>query len=301
MRIIIHFLSLYRIVCYNIFIYKKGKMMDKELQTLQKFYTIAIEFLTHYSFQLVGAMIIVMIGWFAAKYAYALLMRLFESHHFDMTLAKFVANVVKMLIFAAMIVIALGKVGISIAPFVAAIGAVSLTAGLALQGSVSNYAAGVILIISRPFKVGDTLSISGFYGVVEEIKLSYTVLRNEDEELITIPNKKMIGDVLVNSFEFRVVESSIGVAYEEDPAKAIALIKEVLAGFKEIAKEHKPVIGIAKFGESSIEIGLRYWVPTKSYFKTQYEVNLALYQALHVNNISIPYPQREVRILGEKV
>jgi len=275
--------------------------MDKELQTLQKFYTIAIEFLTNYSFQLIGALIIVIIGWFAAKYAYALLMRLFESHHFDMTLSKFVANVVKMLIFAAMIIIALGKVGISIAPFVAAIGAVSLTAGLALQGSVSNYAAGVLLIISRPFKVGDTLSIGSFYGVVEEIKLSYTILRNEDEELITIPNKKMIGDVLVNSFEFRIVESSIGVAYEEDPAKAIALIKEVLSGFKEVSNTHKPVVGIAKFGDSSIELGLRYWVPTKSYFKTQFEVNLALYNILHVNNISIPYPQREVRILGEKV
>lgn len=274
--------------------------MDKELQTLQKFYTIAIEFLTHYSFQLLGALIIVIIGWFAAKYVYALLMRLFERNHFDSTLAKFVASVVKMLVFAAMIVIALGKIGISIAPFVAAIGAVSLTAGLALQGSVSNYAAGILLIISRPFKVGDTLSISGFFGVVEEIKLSYTVLRNEDEELITIPNKKMIGDVLVNSFDVRVVESSIGVAYEEDPAKAIALIKEVLSGFKDVSKEHKPVVGIAKFNDSSIELGLRYWVSTKSYFKTQYEVNLALYNALHVNNISIPYPQREVRILGEK-
>jgi small conductance mechanosensitive channel len=261
---------------------------------------VVIEFLTHYSFQLLGALIIVILGWFAAKYVYALLMRLFERNHFDSTLAKFVASVVKMLVFAAMIVIALGKIGISIAPFVAAIGAVSLTAGLALQGSVSNYAAGVLLIISRPFKVGDTLSISGFYGVVEEIKLSYTVLRNEDEELITIPNKKMIGDVLVNSFEFRVVESSIGVAYEEDPAKAIAVMREVLASFSEVSQEHKPVIGIAKFGESAIELGLRYWVPTKSYFKVQYEVNLALYTALHVNNISIPYPQREVRILGEK-
>lgn len=275
--------------------------MDKELQTLQKFYNIAIEFLTHYSFQLLGALIIVIIGWFAAKYAYALLMRIFERNHFDITLSKFVASVVKMLVFTAMIVIALGKVGISIAPFVAAIGAVSLTAGLALQGSVSNYAAGVLLIISRPFKVGDTLSISGFYGVVEEIKLSYTVLRNEDEELITIPNKKMIGDVLVNSFDVRVVESSIGVAYEEEPAKAIALIKEVLSGCKDVSKTHKPVVGIAKFGDSSIEIGLRYWVPTKSFFKTQYEINLALYTALHVNNISIPYPQREIRILGEKI
>ena len=275
--------------------------MDKELQTLQKFYNIVIEFLTHYSFQLLGALIIVIIGWFAAKYAYALLMRVFERNHFDSTLAKFVAGVVKMLIFVAMIVIALGKIGISIAPFVAAIGAVSLTAGLALQGSVSNYAAGVLLIISRPFKVGDTLSVAGVYGVVEEIKLSYTMLRNEDEELITVPNKQMIGDVLVNSFDVRVVESTIGVAYEEDPAKAIALIKDVLSGFKEVSKEHKPVVGIAKFGDSSIELGLRYWVPTKSFFKTQYEVNLALFRALHDNHISIPYPQREVRILGENV
>jgi len=274
--------------------------MDKELQTLQKFYTVAIEFLTHYSFQLLGAFLIVIIGWFAAKYVYALLMRLFERNHFDSTLAKFVASVVKMLVFTAMIVIALGKVGISIAPFVAAIGAVSLTAGLALQGSVSNYAAGVLLIISRPFKVGDTLSIGGFYGVVEAIKLSYTVLRNEDEELITIPNKKMIGDVLVNSFDVRVVESTIGVAYEQDPDKAIALIKEILSGFSEVSHEHKPVIGIAQFGESTIELGLRYWVPTKSFFKVQYEVNLALYHALHVNAVKMPYPQREVRILGEK-
>ena len=275
--------------------------MDKELQTLQKFYNIVIEFLTNYSFQLLGALIIVIIGWFAAKYAYTLLMRLFESHHFDSTLSKFIANVVKILIFAAMIVIALGKIGISIAPFVAAIGAVSLTAGLALQGSVSNYAAGVLLIISRPFKVGDTLSVAGVYGVVEEIKLSYTVLRNEDEELITVPNKQMIGDVLVNSFDVRVVESSIGVSYEQDPAKAISLIKEVLSGFKDVSKEHKPVVGIAKFGDSAIEVGLRYWVPTKSFFKTQYEVNLALYKVLHANHVTIPYPQREVRILGENV
>ena len=274
--------------------------MDKELQTLQKFYTIVIEFLTNYSFQLLGALIIVILGWFAAKYVYVLLMRLFERNHFDSTLAKFIASLVKVLVFTAMIVIALGKVGISIAPFVAAIGAVSLTAGLALQGSVSNYAAGVLLIINRPFKVGDTLSVAGVYGVVEEIKLAYTVLRNEDEELITIPNKKMIGDVLVNSFAFRVVESTIGVSYDEDPAKAIAVIKEVLASFNDVSHEHKAVVGIAKFGDSAIEIGLRYWVPTKSFFKVQYEINLALYNALHVNNICIPYPQREVRILGEK-
>ncbi len=274
--------------------------MEKELQSLQKFYNIVIEFLTTYSFQLVGALIIVLLGWVASKYVYVFLMRIFEKNHFDSTLARFLANVAKMLVLVAMSVVALGKIGISIAPFVAAIGAISLTAGLALQGSVSNYAAGVLLIINRPFKVGDTISIAGVYGVVEEIKLAYTALRNEDEELITVPNKQMIGDILVNSFEFRVVEAVVGIAYKENPHKAIEVIQGVLAGCKEVSNEHMPVVGIAKFGESAIEIGLRYWVPTKSYFKTQYEVNLALHHALHVNTITLAFPQREVRILGEK-
>lgn len=273
--------------------------MDKELENLQKFYNIVIEFLTTYSFQLIGAFIIVLLGWVASKYIYALLMRLFEKNHFDATLARFLASLAKVLVFVAMIVVALGKVGISIAPFIAAIGAVSLTAGLALQGSVSNYAAGVLLIINRPFKVGDTISVAGVYGVVEEIKLAYTALRNEDEELITVPNKQMIGDILINSFEFRVVEAAVGVAYGENPQRAIEVIQEVLSVCEEVSREHKPVVGIAKFGDSAIEIGLRYWVSTKSFFKTQYEVNLAIYTALHVNGIIIPFPQREVRILGE--
>ena len=274
--------------------------MEKEIQSLQKFYNIVIEFLTTYSFQLIGAFIIVLLGWFASKYVYALLMRIFEKNHFDSTLARFLANVAKILVLAAMVVVALGKIGISIAPFVAAIGAVSLTAGLALQGSVSNYAAGVLLIINRPFKVGDTISVAGVYGVVEEIKPAYTALRNEDEELITVPNKQMIGDILVNSFEFRVVESTIGVSYEQNPEKAIEIIMEVLNTQQEVSKELKPVVGIAKFGDSAIEIGLRYWVPTKSFFKTQYELNLALYNALHVNHITIPYPQREVHIISSQ-
>lgn len=273
--------------------------MEKELQNLQKFYNIVIEFLTTYSFQLIGALIIVFLGWFASKYVYAFLMRMFEKNHFDTTLARFLASSAKVLVLGAMIVIALGKVGISIAPFIAAIGAISLTAGLALQGSVSNYAAGVILIINRPFKVGDTISVASIYGVVEEIKLAYTALRNEDEELITVPNKQMIGDILVNSFEFRVVEAVVGVSYEESPQKAIEIIKGVLESCTDVSSEHRPVVGIAKFGDSAIELGLRYWVPTKSFFKIQYEVNLAIYTALHVNGITIPFPQREVRILRE--
>ncbi len=274
--------------------------MEQELAYLNHFYVKAIDFLANYSFQIIGALIIVLIGWFLSKYVYHQLVKFFEKHEFDSTLGKFVANGVRIVIFGAMIVVAIGKLGISIAPVIAAVGAVFLTAGLAIQGSVANYAAGISLIITRPFKIGDTILINSVYGEVEEIRLAYTVLRTEDEELITVPNKNMIGEVIVNSFKYRVVESRVGIAYEDDAEAAIALIAEAIEGFETISKETAAIIGIENFGESALEIGIRYWVPTRIYFKTQYEVNLAIYKALKKGSITIPYPQREIRIAGEQ-
>jgi small conductance mechanosensitive channel len=273
--------------------------MDKELAYVNQFYMKVIEFLANYSFQIIGALIIVTIGWFLSKYVFNVLMKFFEQHDFDLTLAKFAANGVRILILGAMIVVAIGKLGISIAPFIAAVGAVFLTAGLAIQGSVANYAAGISLIITRPFKIGDTILINKVYGEVEEIRLAYTTLRTEDEELITVPNKNMIGEVIVNSFKYRVVELRVGISYDADAEAAIALIQGVIEGFENISTETKAIVGIEKFGESAVEIGVRYWVPTRSYFKTQFEVNMAIYKALKEAKITFPYPQREIRIMSE--
>lgn len=273
--------------------------MDQQIEYVQQFYNQAIAFLANYSFQIVGALIIVIIGWFLSKYAYNVLMKFFATHDFDVTLGKFAANGVRILIFAAMVVVAIGKLGISIAPFIAAVGAIFLTAGLALQGSVANFAAGISLVISRPFKIGDTILVNNIYGQVEEIKLAYTTLRTEDEELITVPNKNMIGEVLVNSFTYRIVESSVGISYNDDAEKAIALIKNVIDGFENLSSDNNSIVGIEKFGDNAVEIGMRYWVPTRSFFKVQYEVNLAVYKALNSAKITIPYPQRDVHVYGE--
>lgn len=272
--------------------------MDQQIAYLNQFYIKVIDFLANYSFQIIGALIIVTIGWFLSKYVFNVLMKFFEQHDFDPTLGKFAANGVRILIFGAMLVVAIGKLGISIAPFIAAVGAVFLTAGLAIQGSVANYAAGISLVITRPFKIGDTILINKVYGEVEEIRLAYTTLRTEDEELITVPNKNMIGEVIVNSFKFRVVESSVGISYDADAEKAIELIREVIEGFDSVSTDTKAIIGIEKFGDSAVEIGMRYWVPTRNYFKIQYEINLAIYKALKNANITIPYPQREVRMVS---
>jgi len=269
--------------------------MEEELQSVTKFYDVIIEFVTNYSFQILGAVIIFTIGIFVSKYAYKIIDNLLKTK-IDETLSSFVANFVRILIIVMMGVLALGKLGISIGPFVAAIGALSLTAGLALQGSVANFAAGVVLVATKPFKIGDTITVHDVYGEVEDIKLAYTVLRNEDQEQITIPNKYMIGDVLVNSFTSRIVEGSVGVAYDSDVEIAIALIRETISTCKDISDEQEPIIGVEKFGESSIDIGYRYWVPTKSFFKIQFDVNLKILHALNSEKISIPFPQREIRI-----
>lgn len=271
--------------------------MNQQIAYLNQFYIKVIDFLANYSFQIIGALIIITIGWFLSKYVFNVLIKFFEQHDFDPTLGKFAANGVRILIFGAMLVVAIGKLGISIAPFIAAVGAVFLTAGLAIQGSVANYAAGISLVITRPFKISDTILINKVYGEVEEIRLAYTTLRTEDEELITVPNKNMIGEVIVNSFKFRVVESSVGISYDADAEKAIELIREVIEGFDSVSTDTKAIIGIEKFGDSAVEIGMRYWVPARNYFKIQYEINLAIYKALKNANITIPCPQREVRMV----
>ena len=270
--------------------------MDKELEEVGNFYNIVVEFITNYSFQVIGAILIFIIGLIASKYIQKYTLKLLLKTSMDETISGFVANIIRFIVVAMMAILALGKLGISIGPFIAALGAVSLTAGLALQGSVSNFAAGVVLIATKPFKIGDTIKMHDVYGEVQEIKLAYTVLINEDKEQITIPNKYMIGDVLVNSYAFRIVEGSVGIAYDSDIDKTINIIGEVISTCSDRSSNHESIIGIESFGDSAVNIGYRYWVLSDEYFKMQYEVNKKIFNALKEEKITIPFPQREIKI-----
>lgn len=275
--------------------------MTQEIAEVGKFYGVIIEFFASYSLQIVGAAIIVFAGFLASKHVHKYMLRLLVKNHIDQTLSLFVANIFKFLVIMIALILALGKLGISIAPFIAAFGALSLTAGLALQGSVSNFAAGVVLIVTKPFKIGDTITIHDVYGAVQEIKLAYTVLLNEDKEQITVPNKYMIGDILVNSYEYRIIEGSVGISYESSVGEVVELIKKTLQDSPTVSDFNEVIVGVEKFADSSISIGYRYWVRTESYFKSQYDVNLKIFEALKSNGVVIPFPQREIRIIGEKI
>jgi len=273
--------------------------MEEEITAIQKLINTVIEFCVNYSFQVVGAVIVLIVGSVIANWAAKILLQILEKKKMDITLAKFMAGMVKTLILAFVILIALGKFGITIAPFIAAIGALAFGASFAIQGPLSNYGAGLSIVFSRPFMVGNTISVAGVSGVVEEVKLACTILTNEDGVRITIPNKQIVGEILHNSKENKIVEGVIGISYDSDPGQAVNLIRQTLENVSEVMKEPKPHIGVQEFGDSSINIGFRYWVPTVKFFQTSYEANLAVYKALQVAGIKIPFPQRDVHIVSQ--
>ncbi|WP_434930594.1 mechanosensitive ion channel family protein [Shewanella sp. HL-SH5] len=270
--------------------------LDLELAQLQNAYSLITEFLVQYSFQLVGALLIFLIGlWLASKVA-NLVTRLFEKHEIDITLSNFTSNLVRIIIIVMVAVICLGKLGISVTPMVAAIGAASLGAGLALQGMLSNYAAGVTIIVTRPFVVGNTIEVSGVNGVVSLIKLGQTILTNEEGEQISIPNKLIIGEILHNSFEYKLVENTLNIDYQADTAAIITIIEQAISLSDKVNKDQKILVGINGFNSIGIELGMRYWVPTKHYFQAKYQTNQQVMLALKQANIIIPCPVREIQI-----
>ena len=272
--------------------------MQDEIKTAQKLVNIIIDFFVNYSFQVIGAILILVIGFVVARSVACFLLKLFERKNVDVTLSKFTIAAVKGIIIGFAIIIALGKFGITIAPFIAALAAMAFGASFAIQGPLANYGAGLVIILTRPFVVGHTITVSGVSGVVDEVNLGSTILTDEDGVKITIPNKHIVGEILHNSEEKRIVEEIVGISYDSDPEKATQIIKEALNEFQEISKEPPPQVGIQKFGDSSIDIGLRYWIPTQKYFKTLYQVNLAVYKQLKAKDIEIPFPQRDVHIIS---
>lgn len=266
---------------------------------LQKTVDIAIDFLVNYSFQVIGAILILVIGMIAARWTGGIVLKLCERKKLDITLARFFANTVRIIFLMFAIVVALGKFGITIAPFIAAIGATAFGLTYAIQGPLSNYGAGLAIIMGRPFIVGDTVTVAGVTGIVEDIRLAYTLMIDEDGVKILIPSKHIVGEVLHNSGPYKIVEAVVGISYDDDPEKTAELIRQTLARSKGVAVTPAAHVGIQQFGESSINIGFRYWIPTIKYFETLYAVNLAVFQALKQAGITIPFPQREVRLLGE--
>lgn len=274
--------------------------MQQDIAKFREIYDLIVTFFVTYSFQLLGAIIILLIGLMISNRLASLVLKLCEKNNLDVTLSRFLASCTKIFIIIMVGIICLGKIGVSVTPFVAAIGALSLGAGLAMQGLLSNYGAGLNIIIARPFVVGDTITVQNVTGIVDEVRLSHTILTNEDEVKITIPNRHIVGEIIQNSSGYRVVECIIGVAYDSDPKLVCETLGAVLSSLR-VDKNRPPQIGIDDFGESSLNFGIRYWVPTQKFHALRMQVNDQIFKALGEAGIRIAFPQREVRVLKENI
>jgi small conductance mechanosensitive channel len=283
---------------------KKGIFMEQELkqefEQIQAIYDMVINFFVNYSFQLLGALIVLIVGLIIAKRVSKLVQKLCESKGIDVTLSRFIGNVVKILIVFMVAIICLNKIGISVTPFLAAIGALSLGAGLALQGLLSNYGAGLNIILTRPFVVGDTISVHGVSGLVQDILLAHTIITSEDDVRITIPNKHIIGEILHNSDTVSLLELGVGVSYDSDLDFVIKRIENALQEHKDVSKLKAPQVGIIGFGDSSVDLEIRVWVESNVLNAARFAINKAVWDTLKQNKIDIPFPQREVNLVAQQ-
>ncbi|MCR9221049.1 MAG: mechanosensitive ion channel family protein [Alphaproteobacteria bacterium] len=264
-----------------------GDTVEQNLEAVGRGVDFVLEFALAYGFQIMGALIFLVIGLKVSGWAGRKITALARAKQLDETLAKFTGNLVKLVLIAMLVIITLGNFGISIAPLIALAGAGAFGATMAIQGPLSNYGAGLSIILTRPFVVGDTITVKGVSGVVDDIRLAHTTLIGEDAERITIPNKEIVGEVIVNSDENRIVEARIAVGADSDLDAAIAALRGVLEASDGVSKDVRPHVGVHDFTYGGVVLGLRYWVPSKTYFQTRYAVNARVLQALDAAGVKL--------------
>lgn len=277
-----------------------AELLRHEIEQASAIYKIVVDFFTNYSFQLIGALLIFLLGFYVAGKIAKTVLRLCEKHKLDVTLSRFIASTTRMVVMVMISIMALSKIGISVTPFIAALGAISLGAGLALQGLLANYAAGFNIIIIRPFVVGDTIEVQGVTGIVKEVQLAYTIIQDEDSAEITIPNKHIVGEVVLNSRKDTLLKLSVGISYQDNPIEIIALVERTLAKLDIYTDEVRMQVGIDAFADSAINIGIRLWIPTTNLYAAKYSAYKAIYLAFEQEKITIPFPQQDIHLIEPK-
>ncbi|MDA0655455.1 MAG: mechanosensitive ion channel family protein [Proteobacteria bacterium] len=261
--------------------------MTKEIEEVGKWVDVVTEFGVKYGFQILGALVFLLVGLKVASWVGRKVTKVAEGRKIDATLSRFFGSLIKLLVIGILIVITLGNFGISIAPLIALAGAGAFGATLAIQGPLSNYGAGLSIILTRPFSVGSTISVKGVSGVVEDITLAFTSLTGEDGEQITIPNKEVVGQIIVNSHEHRIVETKICVGSDVNVEKAVAILKSTLNGLPSVEKDPVPQAGILDFTYGGVVLGIRCWVRSNRYFEARFAVNEACLNAFKKAGIQL--------------
>lgn len=260
------------------------------------------EYVVLYGLKVIAAILIFVIGKFAAKVATGILKKIMEKAKVEATLVSFVHHISYVAAMTFVVIAAIGQLGVQTTSFIAVLGAAGLAVGLALQGSLSNFAAGVILILFKPFKVGDFIIAGGEMGTVKEIQIFNTVLAHPDNRKIVVPNSQVTGGTITNfsAIDSRRIDLKFGISYGDDMKKAKEALAKVVASDKRVLAEPKTVIAVSELGDSSVNIICRPWVKPGDYWDVYFNLVEQGKLELEKNGITIPFPQRDVHVYEEK-
>ena len=247
---------------------------------------------------LVTAIVIFFVGKWIVNLVVKGMLKAMQKGDMDITLRRFVANLARMLLMLFVIIAAIHQLGIQTASLIALLGAAGLAVGLALQGSLSNFAAGVLIVLFRPYKVGDWIEGGGVSGAVEEVQILTTVLKTGDNKRVIIPNSQIMGTTITNysANETRRVDLVVGVSYSDDLDKVRKELEGLVAADERILKDPAVTIAVSELADSSVNFVLRPWVKTADYWGVYFDLTEAIKKRFDEVGISIPFPQRDVHI-----
>jgi small conductance mechanosensitive channel len=256
--------------------------------------------------RVLGALVVLILGRMVAGWIRGSVRRMLQRSKVDETLVPFFSNLVYYLIIAFVAIAVLGLFGVPTASFIAVLGAAGLAVGLALQGTLSNFAAGVMLLVFRPFRVGDFIEAAGVAGSVAEIGIFTTSLNTPDNVRITIPNSAVFGQTIKNyaANDTRRNDMVFGISYGDDIARAMQVIQETLVQDDRVLKDPEPVIAVGELADSSVNLVVRPWCRKEDYWGLRFDLTRTLKERLESAGCSIPFPQTDVHLFpqpGESV
>jgi len=256
---------------------------------------------TAYGLKVVGAILVLIIGRYVAGWARRATRRALERASVEATLIPFLCGLVHTLAMVFVVVAVLGLFGIPTASFIAVLGAAGLAVGLAMQGTLSNFAAGVMLLIFRPFKVGDVVEVAGTLGVVKQIGIFATQLNTPNNILVIISNGTVYGDKISNytANDTRRVDLTVGVSYGDDLEVARQTILGVLSNHEKVLKDPAPQVEVVEMADSSVNFVVRPWCANADYWRVYFDVTQRCKERLEAAGCSIPFPQRDVHLFPE--
>ncbi|HSH70856.1 MAG TPA: mechanosensitive ion channel family protein [Deferrisomatales bacterium] len=273
--------------------------MNQQVELLDQARRTAVDLAIQFGPRALVALVILAIGFYVGRWVGGVVARMLARFQLEPPVNQLLVRLVRVGVLGLFVIMALQNLGVELLPLIAGLGVAGAGVALAMQGVMGNVVAGLSIIFTRPFRVGEYVSMVGEEGRVEEIGLFTTVLGHPDRSRVVIPNRKIVGDILHNYGEIRQVEAVVGVAYDTDLNGAFAAIQELLRANPRVLHEPEPVVRVVELADSSITIAVKPWVSVPDFGAASGEINKALVEMFRARAIAIPFPQREVRLLGE--